>query len=58
MRLTKWAIESGNHEFEVVYRVGRENFEAGAFSRAPIGQVYCDRDYQVKNNLLTKAEIV
>ena len=58
MRLTKWAIELGSYEFEVIYRVGRENLEADALSRAPIDQVYCDRDYQIGINLLTKPEIV
>ena len=57
MRLTKWAIELGNYEFEVIYRVGRENLEADALSRAPIDQVYCDREYQKGINMLTKTEI-
>ena len=58
MRLTKWSIELASYEFEVVYRVGKQNFEADALSRAPLDQVYKEEEYQKMINLLTKEEIV
>ena len=41
---------------DIVYRVGKENFEADALSRAPIER-YQDSDYQKAINMLTKDEI-
>ena len=56
-RLTKWAIELGNYEFEVICKKAKENLVADALSIAPIEQVYGDQDYKKSMKILTKSEV-
>lgn len=42
MRLLKSSISLSCYEFDVIYRVGIENLEADALSRALIDHMCCD----------------